>query len=193
MSLGCLCCHTPRFLFLRSLTFRTLATQACRWLLENNTILARILPTIVLHYSLPDFTTVRLSGGNVASTQSLFYFSFRSFRKHQRTLEGERTIPVRWRSINPPRFLFFIMRARRKRKQRVCEQARRKVRVTSECASWLARGTRRGGRGARGTKIPEGSNPCNGLYGGGGGSARKGNLFQPSGKWKGRDFTCWSI
>ena len=43
------------------------------------------------------------------------------------------------------------------------------MRVTSECASWLARGTRRGGRGARGTKIPEGSNPCNGLYGGGGG------------------------
>ena len=59
------------------------------------------------------------------------------------------------------------------------------MRVTSECASWPARGTRRGGWGARETEIPEGSNPCNGLYGGGGGgrgSARKGNLFQPSGK-----------
>ena len=34
--------------------------------------------------------------------------------------------PSRWRSINPPRFLFFITRARRtlKRKQRLCEQAR---------------------------------------------------------------------
>ena len=44
----------------------------------------------------------------LACTQTLFYFSFRSFQKHRRAL-----IPLRGRSINPRQFLFFITRARR--------------------------------------------------------------------------------
>ena len=48
-------------------------------------------------------------------TQTLLYFSFCSFRKHSRAREKEIYFlflpplpPLRWRSINPPRFLLFI-------------------------------------------------------------------------------------
>ena len=51
----------------------------------------------------------------------LFYFSFRSFHKHQRGRRSRKktifSFPtptlLRWRSIIPPRFLFFVTRARR--------------------------------------------------------------------------------
>ena len=60
----------------------------------------------------------------LACTQTLFYFSFRSFRKHRRARKGEREserlfstssipTPLHWRSVNPPRFLFFITCVRR--------------------------------------------------------------------------------
>ena len=42
----------------------------------------------------------------LACTQTLFYFSFSSFSFFFFS-------PLRWRLINPPRFLFFISRARR--------------------------------------------------------------------------------
>ena len=56
---------------------------------------------------------------SLACTQTLFYFSFRSFPKHRRAQENECRARERKiilphlypRSINPPRFLFFITRA----------------------------------------------------------------------------------
>ena len=63
-----------------------------------------------------------------ASTQTLFYFSLRSFRKHRRAREKEKyrtsiffsptPTPLRWRSINPPRFLFFITHAQQTLKKK---------------------------------------------------------------------------
>ena len=57
---------------------------------------------------------------SIACTETMFYFSFRSFRKHRRARENERrgrernlssssptTTPLRWRSINPLRFIFY--------------------------------------------------------------------------------------
>jgi len=48
--------------------FQHLPRRLCNWLPEYNTILARILPTMVLHYSPPNFTTVHLSGSKVRDT-----------------------------------------------------------------------------------------------------------------------------
>ena len=42
-------------------------------------------------------------------TDPLFYFSFRSFRT---------STPLHWRLINPPRFLFFITRAKQTLKRK---------------------------------------------------------------------------
>ena len=55
----------------------------------------------------------------LACTQALFYFSFRSFTKHRRAKRARSTrkknkstpTPLRWRSINPPWYIW------------VCEQA----------------------------------------------------------------------
>ena len=53
---------------------------------------------------------------NVACKQRMFYFSFRPFQKHRRARENERgarerkiptTTLLRWRSINPLRFIFY--------------------------------------------------------------------------------------
>ena len=57
---------------------------------------------------------------NVACKRTLFYFSFRPFQKHRRGSENkrgarERKIPsttlLRWRSINPLRFIFYHPRS----------------------------------------------------------------------------------
>ena len=63
-----------------------------------------------------------------ASIQTLFYFSLRSFPKHRRAREKEKyrtsiffsptPTPLRWRSINPPRFLFFITHAQQTLKKK---------------------------------------------------------------------------
>ena len=90
--------------------------------------------------------TARVAGVSMyqepACTQTLVYFSFGSFRKHRWARERVRSIyffssphptTLRWRSINPPWFSFFITRARQtlKRKERVCEQARQVLRGTT--------------------------------------------------------------
>ena len=81
----------------------------------------------------------------LACTPMLFYFSFPSFLKHQRTrerserarttAEGEKekkvsssptSTPLRWRSINPLLFIFYHLRLT---DFEVCEQA------TTQCAS----------------------------------------------------------
>ena len=56
----------------------------------------------------------------IPCTQTLFYFSFRSFRKHRRARKRKKSIfffpcpyPLGLRSINSPRFLFCITLVRR--------------------------------------------------------------------------------
>ena len=49
-------------------SFQRLLRRLYNWLPEYNTILVRILPTMVLHYSPPNFTTVHLSGSKVRDT-----------------------------------------------------------------------------------------------------------------------------
>ena len=53
------------------------------------------------------------ASGSLACIQTLFNFSFRSFQKHRRARErSERaTTPVHWRSINPPKFIFYYARS----------------------------------------------------------------------------------
>ena len=47
----------------------------------------------------------------VACTQTLFYFSFRALENiGVRDSKGTPT-PLRWRSINPPRFIFYHARS----------------------------------------------------------------------------------
>ena len=71
----------------------------------------------------------------VACTQTLLYFSFRYFRKHRRAhkrserarTSAERdTTPLRWRPINPLRFIFYHSRStdfKEKKKARVVDSA----------------------------------------------------------------------
>ena len=51
------------------------------------------------------FTGVAIVLIDVSLQLTKLFFSFRSFRKHRRARKKEKiNVPLRWRSINPPRF-----------------------------------------------------------------------------------------